>query len=156
MNKSVTKVADTEYEISRCHEIREYVLKESFTDIGLKFDRYDRNHCVHGYPNTSLVYIFDNLVVGSVRMDKKFEHLELQHGEIRLALFGIDSTLQTAGLGREFFQGIKLWCQDNNIKIIHTNSRLSAHGFWLKMGFIDNVWDELGMDKSEVQMSLVF
>lgn len=154
MNNSIIKIPETEYEINQCHKIREYVLKESFADSGMKFDRYDREHLVHGHPNISLVYIVNDTVIGSVRLDKKFEHLDMKDGEIRLALFAIDPAIQKSGHGREFFKGIKEWCKNNSIHTIHTNSRISSQPFWSKMGFEDNIWDEKGLDNSEVQMTL--
>lgn len=153
MNKPIIKIPVTEYETTKCHKLREYVLKESFADSGMTFDRYDRDHHVHGLPNISLVYILNDKVIGSVRLDKKFEHLEMNDGEIRLALFAIDPSDQTSGFGRDFFKGIIEWCKKNSIHTIHTNSRLISHAFWKKMGLEDNVWDELGIDDSEVQMT---
>ena len=55
MKNFVVKIPETEFEINQCHKIREYVLKESFADVGIKFDRYDKNHLVHSAPNISLV-----------------------------------------------------------------------------------------------------
>ncbi|MBK24611.1 MAG: hypothetical protein CME70_11505 [Halobacteriovorax sp.] len=154
MDKSITKVPETNDEIERCHEIREYVLRESFSDVGMKLNNYNKNHPVHGAPNVSLIYIVNNEVIGSVRMDKKYEHLNLPDGEVRLALFAINPSVQKAGHGRKFFEEIKEWCKENSIYTIHTNSRPSSHIFWSKVGFEDNTWDEKGLVDSEIQMTI--
>lgn len=154
MHNSLIKIPQTNDEIEQCHKLREYVLHESFSDAGIKFDNYNKDHPVHGAPNVSLVYIVNNEVIGSVRMDKKYEHLNLPEGEVRLALFAIDPSLQRAGHGKKFFECIKVWCKENSIYTIHTNSRLSSHLFWTKVGFEDNIWDEKSLDDFEIQMTL--
>ena len=73
--------------LTNAKKIREYVLKESFADVGMLFDKYNKEHPVHGFPNISLVYIINDELNGSVKLDKKFERLNMPNNEIRLALF---------------------------------------------------------------------
>ena len=154
MSTCYIKIPETEFEIDQCHKIREYVLRESFADAGIDFKEYNKNHHVHGEPNVSLIFVVDNEVVGSVRMDKKFEHLHMPQGEIRLALFAISTAHQNKGLGKKFFNELKNWCKTNLIHTVHTNSRQSSHLFWSKMGFRDNIWDNVEIDETEIQMTL--
>jgi GNAT superfamily N-acetyltransferase len=152
--KNEIKVPETDYEIKKCHNIREYVLKESFADEGLDFKNYDSRHEVHQRPNISLVFIHNEEVIGSVRLDKKFEHISFKAGELRLALFGIDPLYQGKGLGKLFFEGVIDWCSGNSISKIYTNSRMSSHLFWTKMGFQDKKWDNELDCETEIQMIL--
>jgi len=148
------KIPETNEEIKKCHEIREYVLKESFADDGLVLNHYDPTHPAHNHPNISLIYLHDGVVIGSVRMDKKFEYLNFKENEFRLALFAITEELQGKGFGAHFFAGIKSWCQQNAIDTVYTNARVKAHPFWKKMGFIDKVWDDKAVEENEIQMVL--
>lgn len=149
-----TKIPDNVEEINKCHQIREYVLRESFSDEGLSLNHYDVNHPVHQEPNFSLIFIVNDEIVGSVRIDKEFEHLKFSDGEVRLALFGISATEQGKGYGKIFFEDIIKWCKDNSVSTIYTNSRLSSYSFWRKMGFRDEVWDEELDCNTEIQMTL--
>ena len=152
--KPFAKVPVTQDEMRYCHQIREYVLRESFQDEGILLDNYDSHHSVHHHPNISLILVDRDKIVGSVRMDKEFKHLKFKSREVRLALFGIRPELQGKGLGKIFFDEIKVWCRSQGIDVIYTNSRLSSRSFWAKMGFVERIWDaELECD-SEVQMVL--
>jgi GNAT superfamily N-acetyltransferase len=154
MSAYLTKIPKSIDEINSCHQIREYVLRESFSDDGLSFNHYDVNHAVHQEPNLSLIFVVNDKIVGSVRMDKEFEHLKFLESEIRLALFGISATEQGKGYGKIFFEDVIKWCQNNAINMIYTNSRLSSHPFWRKMGFKNEVWDSKLDCDTEIQMVL--
>lgn len=154
MKNYLTKVPENLVEIKLCHEIREYVLRESFRDDGLKLTHYDSNHPVHSEPNQSLIFLVDSKVLGSVRLDKKFEHITFKVNEVRLALFGISLEGQREGYGRLFFNDIKVWCKENGFNTIYTNSRLTSHLFWKKMGFVDKQWDTKLHSDTEIQMVL--
>lgn len=75
MKKAFTKIPETPEEVNSCHHIREYVLRENLANEGIKLKGYDQNHPVHGAPIISLVFIVDKEIIGSVRLDKKYEHL---------------------------------------------------------------------------------
>lgn len=154
MSKFTTKIPETNDEIKTCHSIREYVLKESLADEGIELKHYDSNHPVHHAPNISLIFIYDDKIIGQVRLDKQFEHIKFKENEMRVALFGISADFQSKGLGSKFFEGVKNWCQENKINTLYTNSRLSSHSFWTKMGFIDKPWDKELDCETEIQMVL--